>query len=354
MEARKIETPAGRLPYGPELFAREDESDDGRFYERDRFVNHMDAVALDTVEKLVRTLVVERDPHVLDLMAGWNSHIPPGMACGRVIGLGLNPNELAGNPALTGHVVHDLNRDPRLPFPDASFDAVLNVVSVDYMTRPVEVFADVARVLKPGGLFLVVFSNRMFPQKAVRIWRESSEQERVMLVEDFFRAAGGFETPQRFVSRGRPRPRDDQYADRGIPSDPVHAVYAERAGGDPRRPRRPAPVPESAGPGLSRRELDARKPAVRRTLCCPHCGARMKKWQVPDGPFCQWESEFMYVCFNDACPYLVRGWEVMERQGNGSCSYRQVYDPERDCLMPMPVQSLRTLRDGIVEEAEPG
>lgn len=351
MEARKIETQAGVPPYGPELFAREDESDDRLFYQRDRFVHHMDTVALATVEKVVETLVVEKGARVLDLMAGWNSHIPAGMERGEVIGLGLNRNELAGNPALTDHVIHDLNRDPRLPFPDASFDAVLNTVSVDYMTRPVEVFADVARVLKPGGLFLVIFSNRMFPQKAVRIWRQSSEEERVMLVEDFFRAAGGFERPRSFVSRGRPRPRDDKYADRGIPSDPVYAVYAERKGGKPDRAPRPEVVLEDGtGPALTRRELAERKPVVRRTLCCPHCGERMKKWQVPDNPFSQWESEFMFVCFNDACPYLVRGWEVMERQGNGSCSYRQVYDPERDCLMPMPVQSLKMLRDGIVEE----
>ena len=85
---------------------------------------------------------------------------------------------------LDERVVRDLNADPRLPFADGSFDVVLNTVSVDYVTRPLELFREVGRVLRPGGLFLVIFSNRYFPEKAVRIWRESSEQERILIVED--------------------------------------------------------------------------------------------------------------------------------------------------------------------------
>lgn len=351
MEARRIDPLVGGHPYGAEPFVREDESDDSGFYARDRFVEHLDAVALATVEKVVDTLLVERRPAVLDLMAGWNSHVPGGLEPSEVVGLGLNRNELAANRALTEYVIHDLNRDPRLPFDAARFDAVLNTVSVDYMTRPVEVFRDVARVLKPGGIFLVVFSNRMFPRKAVKIWRQSGEAERVLLVQDFFRAAGGFEETRLFVSRGLPRPRDDKYAAAGIPSDPVYAVYADRAGGEAGRSPRPSVVvPSPSEPPLSLRELRERKPQVRRTLCCPHCGERMRKWAVPYSPFTQWDSEFLYVCFNDACPYVVRGWDVMERQGNSGCSYRQAYDPERDGFLTMPVHGLRMMRDGIVPE----
>ena len=39
--------------------------------------------------------------------------------------------------------MHDLNKDPSLPFPEATFDAVICAVSIDYMKRPREVLAEV-------------------------------------------------------------------------------------------------------------------------------------------------------------------------------------------------------------------
>ena len=174
-----------------DAFKRLDEGDDGEYYAQDRMVSHLDSLALRTVTSVIGQLVVEELPVILDLMASWDSHIPADIRPSRVVGLGLN------------------------------------TVSVDYLTRPVDVFKDVARVLRPGGLFLVVFSNRMFPDKAVRVWCDSSEEERVILVEEFFSRAGGFEKPQTFVSRGRPRPRDDKYADHLSTSDRIYAVYAE-------------------------------------------------------------------------------------------------------------------------------
>jgi len=332
-----------------DAFSRQDESDDSHFYTMDRFVDHLDVVALDTVEKLIDTLVVEKRPAILDLMAGWDSHVPKTIEVDEVVGLGLNRNELSQNEALTEHVHHDLNKDPVLPFEDGRFDVVLNTVSVDYMTKPFDVFREVARVLKPGGLFLVIFSNRMFPEKAVKIWREASEPERVMLVEDFFTGSEAFEKPSLFTSKGKPRPKDDKYAERGIPSDPIYAVYAEKKGADSKRTRRPSMVLEEKRP-LTAEEMRAHQEEVKKTLRCPHCGQRMKKWAVPDSPFNIWQNEYMYICFNDECPYLVRGWDVMSRQGNAAVSYRQMFNPENGCLSPMPVPSLKVLKDGIVEE----
>lgn len=334
---------------GGDAFSRKDESDDEHFYARDRFVEHLDSVALDTVEKLIDELVTEKKPAILDLMAGWDSHIPGTIEDGEVIGLGLNENELSRNEALTDFVIHDLNRDPVLPFENDRFDVVLNTVSVDYMTRPFDVFREVSRVLKPGGLFLVTFSNRMFPEKVVKIWRESSEPERVILVEDYFRACELFDEPRTFTSKGKPRPKDDVYADRGIPSDPIYAVYAQKRGGDPERVRKTPLLQEERRP-LTAEERRAQREEVKRTLCCPHCGQKMKKWVIPDSPFNIWQNEFMYICFNDECPYLVRGWDVMSRQGNAAVSYRQMYNPENGYLSPMPVPSLKALKDGILEE----
>ena len=336
------------LVYPPDAFGRLDESDDRVFYAADRFVGHLDDAALATVEAFIGGLVAEPSPVVLDLMASWDSHVPDYVRPSRLVGLGLNERELQRNAALTEYVVHDLNCEPRLPFPSETFDVVLNTVSVDYMTRPFEVFREVGRILKPGGLFLVIFSNRYFPPKVVRVWRESSEQERVIIVEDYFKAVRCFEPSQLRVSKGQPRPADDKYAGLGLPSDPVYAVFADKRGGDAPRPRRgvarKATSPDEAA------ALDHRRRAIARTLRCPHCNQRLAKWAVPQTPFTRYDVEHLYVCFNDRCPYLARGWEFMAGQGNLGVSQRFMYLRERDSCGSLPVRSLAELRESIVEE----
>ncbi len=351
----------------PEAYSRRDETDDLQhsthsvpsqqwqtddllFYRRERPVNHVDAFALKRIESVIDRLVIETSPVVLDLMAGWNSHWPEGKAKDRCVGLGLNEKELKSNRILDAYVLHDLNRAPRLPFPADTFDVVLNTLSVDYLIHPVEVFREVQRVLKPGGLFLVLFSHRYFPEKVVKIWEEANEEERIDLVVSYFRQAGGYTEPVVYRSKGGARPAEDRYAGFGLPGDPIYAVYAEKMGqaGD-RKDRRP----ELEGPSqpLEKEELKKRTALIQETLACPYCGERLKKWAVPQGPFTEWDNEYMYICFNDDCPYLVRGWEVMDRQGNHGISYRLMYHPEKRTCMAVPVFSLKMLREGIVEEA---
>jgi len=350
-EKRNAVTESSSRPsfaFSEDSFSRLDESDDSIFYSRDRFVQHLDSLALSTVEKIIQELVIEKTPAILDLMASWDSHIPPTIQAETVVGLGLNRNELARNEALTDWVYHDLNKDPSLPFPDNTFDVVLNVVSVDYMTKPFDVFREVNRILKPGGLFLVIFSSRLFEQKAVKIWRQSSERERILLVEEFFTRDGTFTRPQLFTSKGKPRPKDDKYAHLGIPSDPIYAVYAEKKGD--KRQERPRPTSaESYEYTPDPEELQRRKAAVKHTLRCPHCEQSMLKWAVPQSPFTQWDVDFMYVCFNDECPYLVQGWEVMKQQGNSGISYRFTYNSYRDNCLSVPVPHLHALREGIID-----
>ncbi|MCW2777117.1 MAG: methyltransferase type 11 [Frankiales bacterium] len=199
-------------------FDRADERPDVEFYAAPRLVTHLDGPAIEAVSDLYDALGLTGD--VLDLMSSWVSHFrtPPRS----LTVLGLNAVELDANPVATARVVQDLNADPVLPFADASFDAVVNCVSIDYLVRPVEVLAEVARVLRPGGVSVCTFSNRMFSTKAVRGWLSVGEQERPLVVAEYHRLA---------LLGGRPafeEPVAEQLLD-GRRSDPLWAVRARRA-----------------------------------------------------------------------------------------------------------------------------
>ena len=338
-----------KMVFEGDAFTRLDEGDDREFYATDRFVSHLDQTALLTIEQIIDQLVVEEQPAVLDLMASWDSHLPERLRTRETVGLGLNFNELKANHALDRRVIHDLNRDPRLPIDDAAFDVVINTVSVDYLTQPFKVFAEVARVLRPGGLFLVLFSNRMFPSKAVKVWRESSDHERMLLVQDYFAATSRFLPAQTFACQGQPRPDDDRYAHTGLPSDPIYAVWAERRGGSTLENARPEPTISVPAPWDST-EVERRKKTVHETSECPHCGSQLRRWAVPQTPFTEWDSEEMLVCFDDLCPFYRRGWGALHGQGNFGFSHRFMFDPDRNVCLSVPVPSARALRDGILDE----
>jgi hypothetical protein len=180
------------LPEG--FFDRQDEDDDADFYALPRFVLHIDAPTVAALTQAYRELLPSGGA-ILDLMSSWVSHLPDEMTFERVAGLGMNTLELERNPRLTQSVVQDLNRHPELPFADASFDAVVNAVSLQYLTRPVAVFRSCARVLRPGGLHVIALSHRCFPTKAIRAWHGLPPIQRLQLVRAYFERAGGYETP---------------------------------------------------------------------------------------------------------------------------------------------------------------
>jgi len=123
-------------------------------------------------------------------MSSWRSHLPEDLLLGDVVGLGMNAEEMAENPQLTRSIVHDVNRDPRLPFGDDEFDGAVCAVSIQYMTDPLSVFREVHRVLRPGAPFVVSFSNRCFPTKAVAVWLGTTDRQHVELVVAYFDGAG--------------------------------------------------------------------------------------------------------------------------------------------------------------------
>jgi SAM-dependent methyltransferase len=194
-------------------FERMDGSPDPHFYVAPRRVTHIDEVAIAAVTALYEELLPPAGA-VLDLMSSWRSHLPEGRG-GTVVGLGLNAEEMVDNPQLDEVVVHDLNADPQLPFDDGAFAAVVCCVSVQSLVRPLDTFAEVARVLQPGGPFVVTFSNRCFPTKAVAVWLAGNDEDHVRLVEGYLRATPAFGPP---ASRSS-RPGG---------ADPLHGVWARR------------------------------------------------------------------------------------------------------------------------------
>ena len=160
MQMRESNTPTDFFSDDP--FARADAGDDTQFYEKPRLVNHIDDQADATIQSLYGRLL-KPGIRVLDLMSSWNSHLPDTLELAKVTGLGLNREELVKNPRLIDYVVHDLNSNPVLPFGDQEFEAVICTVSVEYLIRPEEIFQEVARILKPGGLFIHTFSNPLVP-----------------------------------------------------------------------------------------------------------------------------------------------------------------------------------------------
>jgi SAM-dependent methyltransferase len=213
--------------YAEQPFARLDDRNDALFYRQPRLVQHLDSRARERVTGIYARFL-RSGMQVLDLMGSWASHLPD-VADLYVTGLGLNREELDKNPRLAERAIHDLNAEPRLPFKDKQFDAVICTASVEYLVRPIEVFRDVARVLRPGGPFVLTFSDRWFPPKVVQVWTELHPFERLALVLDYFRQGGGFRDLQTESVRGLPRPEDDPYANTLALSDPVYAAWGIRA-----------------------------------------------------------------------------------------------------------------------------
>jgi SAM-dependent methyltransferase len=181
-------------------FAKHDASPDPLFYAAPRFVTHIDDRAVAAVTALYRATFAPGG-RLLDLMSSWVSHLPPDVAYGEVVGLGMNRAELDANPRLARRIVQDLNADPALPLATASFEGAACCVSVQYLESPVAVFREVLRCLVPGAPFVVTVSDRCFPTKAVAIWQSGVDHADLV---SFYMECAGFSQ----VSVARPLARD--------------------------------------------------------------------------------------------------------------------------------------------------
>ncbi|KAK4853400.1 hypothetical protein QYF36_008636 [Acer negundo] len=210
-----------QFPFKEEDFQRFDETSDLTFYDTPRFVTHIDDPAIAALTKYYSEVFPPSNTpgiSILDMCSSWVSHYPPGYKQDRIVGMGMNEEELKRNPVLTEYIVQDLNSNPKLPFEDNSFDVITNVVSVDYLTKPMEIFKEMCRILKPGGLAIMSFSNRCFWTKAISIWTSTGDAEHVMIVGAYFHYARGFEPPQAVDISPNPGR-----------SDPMYIVYSRKA-----------------------------------------------------------------------------------------------------------------------------
>ncbi len=211
----------------PEQRYKLDDTNDTDFYAYPRFVTHVDEGFIDRLTNLYRERL-QPNTRIFDMMSSWVSHLPEEMEFELVEGHGMNEEELAKNPRLERHFVHNLNQNPKLPLEDASFDAVLNTVSVQYLQYPEAVFSEINRILKPNGIAIISFSNRMFYQKAIAAWRDSTETSRVELVKYYFQSVAGFSQPEVIQERS-PIPTVFQML--GLTGgDPFYAVIAKKEG----------------------------------------------------------------------------------------------------------------------------
>lgn len=214
------------MPLKPNQRTKLDDTDDKQFYEYPRFVTHVDEGFIQQLTDLYRQSL---KPHtrIFDMMSSWVSHLPQEMEFAYVEGHGLNALELARNPQLNHYFVQDINENPQLPLKDQDFDAVLNCVSVQYLQYPEAVFSEIHRILKPGGVAIISFSNRMFFQKAIQAWREGTEASRVELVKSYFSSVPGFNRTEVIVRQSTVSNFLQWIGAAG--EDPFYAVVAYRS-----------------------------------------------------------------------------------------------------------------------------
>ena len=214
------------MPLRPTQRTKLDDTDDKLFYEYPRFVTHVDEGFIQQLTFLYREHL-KPQTRIFDLMSSWVSHLPQEMEFNHVEGHGLNALELERNPQLNHYFVQDLNENPQFPLKDQDFDAVLNCVSVQYLQYPEAVFSEIHRILKPGGVAIISFSNRMFSQKAIQAWRDGTEKSRVELVKSYFTSVPGFNRIE-VIARQSTVPNLLQWI--GVAAgDPFYAVIAYRS-----------------------------------------------------------------------------------------------------------------------------
>ena len=180
-----------------------DESNDEEFYSDPKFVYHLDANFRRTLSDLYER-EIDSYSTVLDLMSSWDSYLPKRKKYKKVIGHGLNKQELEKNKIFDSYWIQNFNLNQQIPLDKESVDYCLMVAAWQYLQYPENISMEIARILKNDGKFFIAFSNRAFWTKAPNIWTYSDENQRVEYVRSIL-ISNGFNEPRiikKFVSNG--------------------------------------------------------------------------------------------------------------------------------------------------------
>ena len=170
-----------------------DETDDTEFYSTPKFVYHLDSNFRNNLSALYKK-EIKNNSSVLDLMSSWDSYLPKNIKYKKVIGHGLNKEELDKNKALNNYWVQNFNTNQKIPLENETIDYCLMVAAWQYLQFPEKIAEEIARILNKNGKFIISFSNRAFWHKAPNIWTYSSENERIIYVRNIL-VANGFSEP---------------------------------------------------------------------------------------------------------------------------------------------------------------
>ncbi len=185
-------------------FRRYNEDDDSRFYPFNEPDEYLYNDSLNTFQTLTDDLL-PRQAAVLDLTAGAHSYLSPEIKPLSLAGIGLSKEQMSRNPQLSEIIVQDLNLNPKLNFAEKEFDAALCTCGIQYLIQPLEIFCEINRILKPGGLFFVSFTGDCFPEKAIAFWLETQSRQHLLLVRRYFEASGNWRNIKQFPKLRSPQ-----------------------------------------------------------------------------------------------------------------------------------------------------
>jgi SAM-dependent methyltransferase len=293
-----------------------------------------------TIRVACQSLLPDGNARVLELLAGPLGVMPREDPPNLITGVGNWPDELCRNDSLSHRIVADLNADPVLPFRGDSFDGAALFFGLETLCRPEEVFGEVSRVLKHGAVFLVVYSSVTDAAHAHSTWNVMDDQERLSTVVSYFESARGFGPVTAYGTKKRVRSEASRKKRPRKELASIWIAYAKSRWDESRAWDLLAP-------------LERRNEEEADQLRCPYCDDRLKKYEVPHSVYeidYWYEADYLYICFNDSCPYFERGWEWMWSQMRRNVSYRHMYNPTTRKSGPIPVPTNYALRDGIVDE----